>query len=102
MWHVRSTRLYLVAGLLLYGLAAGGSALSNLFHSYVGIGSWFDATLLGERLAPLPGRTQELTYFLFVDSAIEETLELIAIALLAAAILAFVEYLRQRSAEQDT
>lgn len=96
IWWAVSARFYLLGGFLLYGLAAGGSLLSNLAHSYVILGGLFDILLLGSRLPPIPGRTQEYSYFFFADSALEESVELLAITMLLAAMLAFVSNLHAR------
>lgn len=97
VWHFVSVRRHLLAGFVLYGLAAGGSALSNLGHSYVVLGYLFDTFLLGGRLGVLPGRSQEFTHFIFFDSAVEETVELLGLTMLAAAVLAYCDNLRRSS-----
>lgn len=99
IWWAVSARFYMLGGFLLYGLAAGGSLLSNLAHSYVILGGLFDILLLGSRLPLIPGRTQEYSYFFFADSALEESIELLAITMLLAAMLAFVCELRTRAAK---
>lgn len=94
VWQASNVRPYLFTGFIFYALAAGGSAISNLFHSYVIVGGFVDLVLLGGNLEPLPGRSQGFTYFLFTDSAIEESIELIGLTLILAAILAFTHNLR--------
>ena len=100
VWQESNVRLYLFTGFIFYALAAGGSAISNLFHSYVVVGGFVDLVFLGGNLEPLPGRSQGFTYFLFTDSAIEESVELIGLTLILAAILAFISNLRQKKGEK--
>ncbi len=100
VWQASNVRLYLFTGFVFYALAAGGSAISNLFHSYVIVGGFIDLVLLGNNLEPLPGRSQGFTYFLFTDSVIEESVELIGLTLILAAILAFAGNLRKNNSQQ--
>ena len=97
VWEYTRTRYYLIVGFVLYGMAAVGSALSNVAHSYVFIGALIDIALFGERLPTLEGRSQGFTYFLFTDSAVEESIELLAITAFVAALLAFAHTMRKKN-----
>lgn len=98
VWEYTTTRTYLLIGFAFYGIASVGSAVSNLAHSYVAVGAFIDIVFLGERLSPLAGRSQGFTYFLFVDSAVEESIELIGITMFVAALLAFAHSVRKKPA----
>lgn len=94
VWQSVRSRVYLVSGIILYAIAAIGSGLRYLGNFYIVVGAWFDRTLLGGRF-PLGGHEQEWAHFFIVDSLIEETIELLALTMLFAAILAFSEDFRR-------
>ncbi len=96
-WRAVSARKLFLIGFILYAMAAGGSLMSNLFHSYVIIGGAFDILFFGSNLPLLPGRTQGFTYFMFTDSVLEESIELMGITMLVAGILAFTREFRESS-----
>lgn len=99
-WVSVRTRFYLGGGVLLYAVAALASSLAFLDDFYVGLGAWVDRVLLGGRL-PVPGRiARSGAHFMLVDSVIEESVELLAVAMMLAAILSFAGYVR--SGQSDT
>ena len=103
IWASRRTRPYLIAGFGLYGLAAGASTLRMVGENYATLGSWIDRTLLGGRW-PIPDdRTQEWGHYFLVDSAIEESVELMAAACFLAMVLAFAhEHEREQLSATST
>lgn len=88
-WESARMRLYLVAGVALYALAAISSGLRTLGDFYVGVGAWVDAVLLPGRFPVPEGMTQARGHFYLVDSVLEESVELLAAAMMLAAVLAF-------------
>lgn len=95
IWRAPAARAYLVGGVCLYAVASVGSALLSSRH-YTLIGSWIDHTLMGGRLAPIPGELGEdgIYYIIFVDGAIEESIELMAATCFLCVVLAYVRELR--------
>jgi hypothetical protein len=100
-WRAPSARPYLVAGVTLYALAGGGSAIRHLGDFYIAIGSRLDRWLLGGRFPPDRGQSEERGHFMLVDSLIEESVELLAAACLLAVALAFVADVRSGRAEPE-
>ncbi len=94
VWQSVRSRAYLVFGIILYAIAAIGSGLRYLGNFYIIVGGWFDRALLGGRF-PIGDREQKWAHFALVDSLLEETVELLALAMLFAAILAFSEDFRR-------
>lgn len=90
IWESVRTRWFLAAGILLYAIAAIGSAVSHFHEFYVRTGAWLDALLFAHRFPVPEHMSQGWTHFLLMDSVIEESVELLALAMIVAGILAFV------------
>lgn len=85
-----SVRRMLLAGYVLYGVAAGASVPFNLLGAgYQSVGDTLLATLFGGQLSRLPepiwGATSDNTGYVFMDLVVEESIEVLAAALLATA-----------------
>jgi len=85
-----SVRRMLLAGYVTYGLAAGASVPFNLVGvGYQSVGDTLLATLFGGRLSRLPepiwGADTDNTGQVFMDLVVEESIEVLAAALLATA-----------------
>lgn len=93
-------RWILLGGVALYALAAVSSAVRHLNDFYIRVGAWVDSTFFAGRF-PVPGNlSQERAHFFVVDSVLEETVELLAITLVLAGLLAVSLQLR-RSAKRS-
>lgn len=91
-------RWLLLSGVVLYALAAVSSAVRHLNDFYIRVGAWVDTTFFAGRFPVPDNMTQERAHFFVVDSVLEETVELLAITLVLAGLLAVSLQLR-RSAE---
>ena len=85
-----SVRRMLLAGYVTYGVAAGASVPFNLVGAgYQSVGDTLLATLFGGRLSRLPepvwGAETDNTGYVFMDLVVEESIEVLAAALLATA-----------------
>lgn len=101
-WKSVQTRFYLGGGVLLYAVAALGGGLAFLNDFYVGLGAWVDRVVLGGRLPVPAGTAPSAAHFMLMDSVIEESVELLAVAMLLAAILAFAGYVRSGQGDEPT
>jgi hypothetical protein len=97
VWCVAAVRPFLVAGYVLYFVAAVASGLRHLGDLYVALGSRLDAWLLDGRMPVDPLIGQDRTHFMVVDSLLEESIEAIAAASLLGAVLAYITALRARA-----
>jgi hypothetical protein len=94
-WRSVAARKYLVAGVATYAIVAASNALRHLDLFYIQLGDWIDANIFAGRF-PIPyDWSQTGTHFFLVDSVIEETVELLAITLLFAAMLAYAQDFRR-------
>ena len=98
VWHAAQTRVYLLLGVILYGVAAISSGLRTLGGFYIRFGGWIDGALFGYRFPYPQIMGQQRAHFLLVDSVIEESVELLAITMLLAAILAYAAHVRAEAA----
>ncbi len=89
VWESTKIRFYLASGFLLYAIAAMGSGIRHLGGFYITIGAWIDRTFFGNQFPVPEGMTQERAHFFIVDSVIEESIELLALTMIFAAILAY-------------
>lgn len=87
-------RWLLLSGVMLYALAAVSSALRHLNDFYIRVGAWVDTTFFADRFPVPDNMTQERAHFFVVDSVLEETVELLAITLVLAGLLAVATHLR--------
>lgn len=94
VWRAASARLFLVLGVMLYATAAIGSALRHFRDFYARLGEWIDVNILGSRFPVPDAMIEEWGQFFLIDSVLEETIELLAITLIIAAILAFTAEFR--------
>ncbi len=95
-WQSVRSRWYLLSGVGLYAVAAIGSSVRHLGDFYIKIGAWLDGLVFGGGFPVPDGMSQERAHFLLVDSVLEESVELLAAALLLAAILAFASDVRSK------
>jgi len=93
-WESAGTRFYLPLGVIFYALAAVCSGLRHLGDFYIKVGLRLDSFLFGGRFPVPDGMTQERAHFFIVDSVIEESVELLAVTMIFAAILAYARNLR--------
>ena len=96
VWASTRTRPYLAGGVLLYAIVGSSNGLRHLGDHYIRMGAWLDRVLLGGRFPVPEGMTQERAHFYVMDAVVEESVELMAAALLLAAVLAFAADMRQR------
>lgn len=88
-WELVKIRFYLVSGVGLHALAAMSGGVRTLGDLYIRFGALVDGALFGNRF-PVPERmTQARAHFLLVDGVLEESVELLAAAMMLPAILAF-------------
>ena len=98
VWASIRMRPYLAGAFGLYALVGTSSGFRSLGDLYTRLGRWLDRALLGGRLPGYPGWTQARTHLQFVDGVVEESVELLAAALMLGAVLAFAADVRQRQA----
>ncbi len=96
VWESVKIRFYLVSGVGLYALAAMSSGFRTLGDLYIGLGAFVDGALFANRFPVPEGMTQTRAHFFLVDSVLEESVELLAAAMMLAAILAFASDVRSR------
>lgn len=87
VWSTLTTRRYLIAGVVFYGIAGGASGTRAIGSWYTEIGTAFDQRLLGGRLLRWDF-LGESTGFWLMDWLVEESLELMGAACLCAAAVA--------------
>lgn len=84
-------RAYGLAGVAMFGLAAGGEAFEHVFGWMGPLGWWLVNDVLGApHILELPQHDMAYLVYLFTDFVVEEPLELLGIAFLVAAVLAHV------------
>ncbi|MBB3036777.1 hypothetical protein [Hoyosella altamirensis] len=96
VWRAPTARWYLVIAYCLYGgsqLAALTSHLAGVW--YAKAGSAVNELIFGGGLPALPNVHQGVTDYFIVDSLVEETIELLAVATMLAMILAYIHDLRR-------
>lgn len=98
VWRRGRTGVYLAFAVLCYGTVAVANALRHLSDSSVTAGAWIDRTLFGGRFPVPQDLDQDRAHFFVMDAVVEETLELVAAALVVATVLAFARHLRQQEA----
>jgi hypothetical protein len=80
-------------GIVMYATAAVSSATRNIGDWYIDVGRWLIDDVLGApqlvRAVPVEGLDEWDLRFMFVDFVLEESLELLGVALLVAAVLAY-------------
>lgn len=96
-WSSQRTRPFLLGAFGLYGLAAFGSGIRHLGDVYVKFGEFIDREIFRGRL-PMGPYDTERGHFVFVDGAIEESIETMAAACMLAMMLAFAYDLRSEPA----
>lgn len=94
-----TSKRYMIAGTVAYGSIGLASATRRVGDWYSGLGDYIRWQLFDGRLIPLEYRhplypEQDATSFYLVDQAIEEPIELIAIALLVSAALTYLHEAR--------
>ncbi len=94
IWESVRTRWFLASGILVYAIAAMGSAVSHFNEFYIRTGAWLDAIVFAHGFPVPEHMSQGETHFLLMDAVIEESVELLALAMILAAILAFVSDVR--------
>ncbi|MDV6013719.1 hypothetical protein [Haloechinothrix sp. LS1_15] len=95
IWRVPGVRRYLVAAYSTYGVVASTALLAHVGLFYVKLGAVIDRWVFGGRFPPEPGQPEGLAHYFLVDSVLEESIELIAPALMLAMVLAFARALRE-------
>jgi hypothetical protein len=88
-WRAPSARSYVVAAVVLYAVAAIGSALRHIGGLYISVGAAVDRYFFDGRFPPAPNMTQERAHYFVVDGPIEESIELFAATCMLAIVLAF-------------
>lgn len=76
----------------LVGIAAG---LSKFLELYPRLGAWVDNFVFRGRFPGPPNADQDWLHYSLVDGPIEETVELLAAALMLAFVLAFIQDLKR-------
>ena len=101
IWHHAATRRFLLAGYALYGFAAFTSATSGFGDWYVRLGDWVALQVLRGRIMEMPSgmhgvQAESTTGYMLLDVLFEETVELMAAALLLAGALTYLAYITGR------
>jgi hypothetical protein len=100
IWDSYATGSYLIAGVVLYGIAGGLSAIRHLNDLYINLGRLIDQWFFFSRWPSAEHISQERAWFYVMDSFIEESIELMAIACLLAMILSYASYADTRPARR--
>lgn len=88
-------RWLFLSGIALYAVAAVSSALRHLNDFYIRVGAWVDTRFFAGRFPVPDDMTQERAHFFVVDGVIEESVELLAITMILAGLLAVALQLQQ-------